>query len=97
MFIDRKAVYWLAAAVVSLRDSTNNSTLKTIKIMPIDSSDLKDTRPLHEKKSDDDKWKQAKAYLKSKNTALAKTALEKLTDHENPYKEKATKLLQELK
>ena len=66
--------------------------------MPEDSSDLKDTRPLASKKKlDDATWKQASSYLKSKDTALAKKALEKLTDHENPYKEKATKLLQELK
>ena len=65
--------------------------------MPQDSSDLKDTRPLLKKKADDDKWKQANAYLKSKDIALAKKALQELADGANPYKKKATKLLQEIK
>lgn len=66
--------------------------------MPKEPSDVKDTRPrLVKQSSDDAKWEQANAYLKSKDLDLAKKTLTELTDYQNSYTKKATKLLRDIK
>ena len=66
---------------------------------PRTSSDVKDTRPTIAKKNyvtDKEKWDLAKAHLKSKDLALARKVLTELTDHPNPFNQKASKALQEI-
>lgn len=66
---------------------------------PRTSSDVKDTRPTIAKKKhalDKKKWDLAMAHLKSKNLDLAKKVLTELTDHPNPFNQKASKALQEV-
>jgi hypothetical protein len=66
---------------------------------PTDSRDIKDPRPgLVKKKhsAEQEQWDLVKTFVKSDDFDRARQILTELTDHPNPFKQRATKMLQKI-